>query len=346
MRRNSRNPWWGQPLGARHVLVLASVLTAVIAGPPAALAESKPTSLKVLLVVDKASDPLMARIQAEIFALGLNVVTSGPSGPLENSARDQHAVAAVRALPSRNGVEVWMADATTGRTLTRQLVVDERPDGPDNTLVALQTAELLRTGLFSKEDKPAAPPTPPVIIVETPPPAPPRADAWRFRNGIGGLHSRGGVGTALQDWITMQYWWRPNVGVALAGSLPIVRSDLSGPEGRSLVAAYLGAAELCASLLEDTSRWRLTGGVGAGLVYLSTSGQSAPPLVPGSAGTVSGVGYAHLDLTLKVSHAVDIGLATTAGTTILPVHIRFAGNPAGTWGELIVATFFQLGINW
>ena len=341
-----RNRWWGQPLGVRHALVLAVVFSAFLGIMPTALAEGKPITLRVLLVVDRANDPLMARIQAETFALGLNVVTSGPSGPLETSAREQRAVAAVRALPSRNGVEVWMADVTTGRTLTRQLVVDERPDGPDNTLVALQTAELLRTGLSPKEDKPAAPSAPPMTIVETPAPTPPRTDAWRFRNGLGGLYSRGGVDTAMQDWVSMQYWWRSAFGVAVAGSLPILRGVLSGPEGRSQVGAYLGALEICAGLLDDDSHWRLTSGVGAGLVYLRTSGQSAPPLTPGSAGALTGVGYARLDLSLKVSRWVDLGLATTAGTTFVPVKIRFAGNQAGTWGGFIMAAFFQLGINW
>jgi len=346
VRGNIRNPWRGKPLGMRHVLVAAVVFSAFLVTRPAAFAQGKPTTLKVLLVVDRANDPLMARIQAEIFALGLNVVTSGPSGPLENSARELHAVAAVRALPSRTGVEVWMADATTGRTLTRQLVVDERPEGPDNTLVALQTAELLRTGLFPKQDQPAAPPAPPVAVVEPSPAPPPRTDAWRFRNGIGGLYSRGGVDTAMQDWITMQFWWRPDFGVALSASLPILRGVLSGPEGRSQVGAYLGAAEICTSFLEDDSRWRLTGGLGAGLVYLRTTGQSALPLAPASAGALTGMGYARFDLTLRVSRWVAIGLANTVGTTIVPVTIRFAGNQAGTWGNLILASFIQVGVDW
>ena len=43
-----------------------------------------------------------------------------------------------------------MADATSGRSLLRQVVVDESPGGPDRDLIALQTAELLRTSLLGE----------------------------------------------------------------------------------------------------------------------------------------------------------------------------------------------------
>lgn len=305
-------------------------------------AESRPT-LRVLLVIDRANDPLMARIQAEIAALGLIVLSGNATGPLETSAREQRAVAAVRVLPSRKGVEVWMADATTGRTLTRQLVVDERTAGPDHTLVALQTAELLRTGLFPKANKPA-PPVAPVQVVPAPPPA--RTGEWRLRNGLGALYSRGGVDTTMQDWLTIQRWWRHDFGMALSASLPIVRGSISGPEGHSLVSPYLGTLELCTSFLQVDSRWLLTGGLGTGLVMLRTEGRSAQPLQPTSASAISGLGYARVELALKLTKWVNLGITGAAGTTLLPVTIRFAGNQAGTWGSLILASFLQLGVDW
>jgi len=331
--------------GVRHVLALVVALSVASASPAAAAAESR-QALRVLLVIDRANDPLMARIQAEIAALGLVVLSGNATGPLETSAREQHAVAAVRVLPSRKGVEVWMADATTGRTLTRQLVVDERTGGPDHTLVALQTAELLRTGLFPKANKPAAPAAMPATPVQVLPALPPRTGEWRLRNGLGGLYSRGGVDTAMQDWLTIQRWWRHDLGVALSASLPIFRGSISGPEGHSLVSPYLGTLELCTSFLQEDSRWLLTGGLGAGLVMLRTEGRSAQPLQQGSASATSGIGYVRVELALKLSKWVNLGITSAAGTTILPVTIRFAGNQAGTWGSLILASFLQLGVDW
>ena len=337
---------WGGTTWAKHVLALVATICVVSASPAAVRAEGRPT-LRVLLVIERINDPLMARIQAEIAALGLTVVVGSESGPLESSAREQRAVAAVRVLPSRKGVEVWMADATTGRTLTRQLVVDERPDGPDQTLVALQTSEILRTGLFPKESKPApSPATPVTMTAAAAPMLPPRTDEWRIRNGIGGLYSLGGVNSAMQDWLMLQGWWRRELGVALSFSLPILRGSISGPEGRSLVGAYLGAVELCTSFLAEKSRWHLTGGLGGGIVYLRTTGQSKPPLDHGTAGAFTGIGYMRVELALKLSKWVNLGITSATGTTLVPVKIRFAGNQAGTWGSLFLAAFLQIGVDW
>jgi hypothetical protein len=328
-------------IGAR--LALAVVLSVASAIPAATHAEERPVD-RVLLVIDKANDPLMTRIQAEIVALGLMVVTSAASGPLEISAREQRAVAAVRLLPSHKGVELWMADVTTGRTLTRQLVVDERPEGPDATLVALQTAEILRTGLFPKTNQVEPPPAPVVpIMVQA---APTQTGETRVQAGIGGLYSYGGVDTALQAWLSLQRHWRHALGVALTLSGPIARGSISGPEGRALVGVYLAGVELCSSFLQHDSRWLLTGGLGGGIAYLNTQGRSSQPLVQASSGAVAGVGYVRLELGLKLSTWARLGLAGTAGTTFASVKIRFAGNQAGTWGSLLLASFVQLGIDW
>jgi hypothetical protein len=344
----SRRPWRGA-IGARHVLALVVASSIAVASSSASRAEGRP-ALRVLLVVDRTNDPLMARIQAEIAALSLFVVTSAASGPLENSAREQRAVAAVRVLPSRKGVELWMADVTTGRTLTRQLVVDERPDGPDQTLVALQTAEILRTGLFPKADKAApasatalaAPVAAPVVA----PASPRQTEETRVRAGIGGLYSLGGVDTSLQAWLSLQRSWRHGLGVVLSLSGPIVRGSISGPEGSSRVGAYLAGIELCSSFLEDDSRWFLTGGLGGGIVNLRTEGSSNQPLQQTSSSAVTGLGYARAELGWRLSTWARLGIAGTVGTTFAPVKIRFAGNQAGTWGSLLLASVLQLGVDW
>ncbi len=336
--------------GVRHALASVAALAIALASSQAAATENRP-ALRVLLVVDRPNDPLMARIHAEIAALGLTVTTSGPDGPLETSARAQHAVAAIRVLPSRNGVEVWMADATTGRTLTRQLVVDERPGGPDYTLVALQTAEILRTALFPETAKPAlAPsptPTPSVAAPATAAAPPAQAEEARVQAGIGGLYSLGGVDPALQVWLSLQRQWRHALGLALTLSGPVLRGSLSGPEGHSLVGAYLAGVELCSSFVKDDPHWFLSGGLGGGIVDLRAEGRSVQPLdQQGSASAFTGFGYARFEVGLRLSTWARLGVTGVAGTTFVPVKIRFAGNQAGTWGILFLASFLQLGVEW
>ena len=121
----------------------------------AAAAEAR---LRVLIVVDASDDPFAERIKAEVSALGLEVVAVEPwrTGEsvesLDAAGRANQAAAAIRMIASRKGVEVWMANQPTGRSLLRQLVVDERAGAPNEGLVALQTAELLRTTLLSRSE--------------------------------------------------------------------------------------------------------------------------------------------------------------------------------------------------
>ena len=124
-----------------------------------------------------------------------------PQGPIETSARAERAVAAIRMLPSRNGVEVWMADETSGRSLLRQAIVDETKGGPNQNLIALQTAELLRTSLFPRSPpgaaKPASAPPAPVIVQIAPPPL---SGESGLMSGFGLLYGAGGASPAWQIW--------------------------------------------------------------------------------------------------------------------------------------------------
>lgn len=334
----------------RHVLLCAAVSCALAARAAGAAPVENHQGLKVLLIVDRPNDPFMERIRAEVAALGLTVLTRGPSGPLEADAREQHAAAAIRILPSRKGVEVWMADATTGRTLARQLVVDERAEGPDQSVVALQTAEILRTGLFPKAPEPAPPPPPP------PPPRPeaptpiiqaPRPGAdFSVQVGAGALYSPGGAGTALQGWLTLEQRWRRAFGIALDASAPVLPANLTGPEGSSDVGALSAGLRLFARLPAGDSRWFLTAGVGGGVLHLRTQGHADRPLTGAARSILVGHGYARIDLGWKPAPWAKLGLCLLAGSIFNEVTFRFADNQAGTWGSVLLASFLQFGVEW
>jgi hypothetical protein len=324
-------------------------LCLAIVGSAVAAPVENPADLRVLLVVDRPNDPFIERIRAEVVALGLSVVTRGPVGPLEADARAQHAVAAIRVLVSRKGVEVWMADVTTGRTLARQLIVDERPQGPDQTLIALQTSEILRTSLFPQTSKPRPAP-PPVVRPPDPPPAvvqPARASSESaIVAGFGPYYSSGGVSASFQEWLSLQRRWQRGFGVALDGSWPILRGSLSGVEGSALVGAYTLGAEIFATLPAKESKWVLTTGIGGGMLYLRTAGESNAALVGTSASTLVGHGYARVEGGVRLSSWARLALTTVAGTTFQSVTIRFAGNQAGSWGSVLLAGFLSFGAEW
>lgn len=304
---------------------------------------------RVLLLVDGAGDPFIDRIRSEIVSLGLEVIVRPAQGQIEARARAEHAVAAVRILPPRNGVEVWMADATSGRSLLRQVIVDEAPGGPNQDVVALQTAELLRTGLFAEPPTAAAnsAPPPPVIVQN----APPRSSAENgVRTGVELLYSAGGASPAWQAWLAFQHLWSRRFGFAIDVSAPVRRGSLSGPEGTADVGAILGGAELFARFMADGERLVFTTGLGAGFVSLLTKGHpsqlGSAQLESNASTAYTGLGYARITLAWKLSTSFGVGMSGLAGTTVARVHVRFAGNDAGEWGVPLLGAALFGQVDW
>ena len=155
-------------------------------------------------------------------ALGLEVVAVEPwrTGEaiesLDAAGRANQAAAAIRMVASRKGVEVWVANQPTGRSLLRQLIVDERAPAPNEGLVALQTAELLRTTLLSRSETAPPPPRPvPTINEEPAPPPPPSPPNAGLQAGFGVLWSPRGGGEAYQLWMTIHRFIVRPLGIAL-----------------------------------------------------------------------------------------------------------------------------------
>jgi hypothetical protein len=312
---------------------LLGVLTWVLASPASAAKPSpEPDQRRVLLLTDSPGDPLMARIRAEVISLGMEVVVRRAEGPIDGRARAEHAVAAIRMLPTRNGVEVWTADETSGRPLLRQAVVDDKPGGPDGKLIALQTAEVLRTSLF-----PHPPPEPTVVVVQVAP-APVRANESSVAAGVGLLYGAGGAGPAWQAWVSFQHLWTEHLGAALDVSLPIHRGTMSGPEGTADVGAVTAGLEVLARFVSDP-RLFANAGVGAAFAAVLTAGHPTTdiaPLVGASTTAYTGLAYARAAVGRKLFRWLAVGVSGVAGSTVAPVHIRFAGNDAGSWGAPLV----------
>ena len=293
----------------------------------------------------------MSRISAELASLGLSVVVRPAEGAIQTRARAEHAVAAIRMLPARNGVEVWTADEASGRPLLRQAIVDDNPRGPDRTVIALQTAELLRTSLL-----PHPPPEPAPVIVQVaaapsvaPAPAPRPANDVAVRAGVGALYGAGGVAPVWQAWLSFQRLWTEHLGAALELSVPLHRGTLSGPEGTADVGAITAGGQVIARFSSDRRRLFASTGLGAAFVTLLATGHptaNSALLVGPSSTTYTGLGYAHVALGWKASRWVGLGVNGVAGATFAPVHIRFAGNDAGTWGVPLLGAALFAELDW
>jgi hypothetical protein len=321
----------------------------------------------VLLVVDRPNDRLTERIRAEVAGLGLTIVTLEPwrthqvPGPLEAVARREHAAAVIRTLPTGQGVEVWMADATSGRSLLRQLIVDESAEGPNEGLVALQTAELLRTSLLSQPREPApaavAPPSPSTTTAASSAGAadssvtihaggPETEPETGVDASFGVLFSPGAGDAALQVWLSLHRTLTPRLAVAVDASGPLRPATQSGPEGSARVGAYLVGAVLLARLTALDSALYAAAGGGLAVVRVGAEGQAAPPLVATSASGVTGAVYLRADAGVQARPWLRLGARAVAGAAVPSLTLRFAGNDAGAWGRPFIAAFAVAQLCW
>jgi hypothetical protein len=344
-----------------------TALVWVAIGSSAAQAAPRPPR-RVLLVVDRPKDTFAERIRSEVAGLGLTVVvheawrTREPVGPLEEAARGQHAVAAIHMLPSRKGVEVWMADETSGRSLLRQLIVDESVNGPNESLIALQTAELMRTSLLSQARPPATPALsgatwsapdrsapatadPTELATHAEPPSPPEPRT-AVQAGLGVLSSPGTGTPAFQAWLSFERRLIPRLAIALDLSGPLHATTVSGPEGSARVGAYSAGVALVARLASTASPLFASAGLGIAAVRVTADGQAVSPLVTSSQSALTAAGYLRADGGADITRQFRLGLRGIVGATTSRLSLRFADNDAGTWGRPFVAGLALAELRW
>lgn len=299
-----------------------------------------------VLLIEQGHDPFLERVGAEIAKLGFSLVRSDTKSPLEAAARAEQALAALRVLPTRNGIEVWMADATSGRSLLRQLIIDENPQGPDLELIALQTAELLRTSLLGKQ-APHAPPAPvPPVDQQVPPPSqPPRDDARpataEKSTGVqvwcGGLYSTGGAGTALELGASLHHYFGARWGLGVDVGLPLLAAEIEQAEGSAKLGTYLAGVLALARFRPGAGRFFATLGAGAALLFLDYRGDTQDPLQPKSGLQLAGAAYVRADLGVVAASWLRFGLRGLGGASFPTVSVTFAGNDAGKIGPGLFA---------
>jgi hypothetical protein len=155
-------------LAARAAIFFGALLP--LLGGGAARAGEPP---KIVIVAAQDEDAIVTQLRAELRTMGFNVVVADasssafPREELEKTARDNSAVAAILVRPSRAGLEVWIIDRITGKTLLRDVVATEGTAGRDAT-VALRAVELLRASLMEIDapHPPRGDVSPPAVIRE------------------------------------------------------------------------------------------------------------------------------------------------------------------------------------
>jgi len=339
-------------IGPRARPPLAAFVLLALLGARASSAAAAEEKLRVLIVIDASDDPFAERIRAEVSALGLEVVAVEPwrTGEaiesLDAAGRANQAAAAIRMVASRKGVEIWVANQPTGRSLLRQLTVDERAPAPNEGLVALQTAELLRTTLLSRSETAPPPPRAVPAIKEEPPPAPPSPPNAGLQAGFGVLWSPSGGDEAYQLWMTIHRFLVRPIGVALDVSAPVNPGTVSGPEGSATIGAWLAGATVFWRYERPTSGLYATVAAGAAMIRLDIRGSAGAAFVASSHTATVAAGYARADGGFAVNSWLRFGGRAVAGVVPSAVTLKFAGNEAAVWGRPFLAGLVLADVSW
>lgn len=300
----------------------------------------------VAIAVDALDDAVAIRLGAELHELGFTVaiVQAPEAAPsrelLEATARDRGAVAAFRIVRSRSGVEVWIFDRLTGKTVLREVIVGEGGDATARAaLIATRAVELLRASLMEL----AAPhqvlsdlevPRAARVLVE-----PPRRKRRRqafvltLTAGPAVAISPGGVGPSLHALLELGARLSPSLHASALVALPAIVDTVEGDTGRAEVAPFLagGALTLALRPLGPWLQPTLRAGLAAAFVHME--GETA---VRGAVGqsdtTFSLLPFIGAALRLSMTRHVRVLTGLDAGAALPRPAVRFLGDRVAAWG--------------
>ncbi|WP_129347455.1 hypothetical protein [Sorangium cellulosum] len=272
---------------------------------------------------------------------------------LEASAREVGALAAIRAVPSERGVEVWIADRVTGKTVLREMEDDGGTPDRDAAL-ALRVVELLRASLLE-----AALPTPPPGEVpatpeirekmRVPAPAAPAegpASALRLSLAPGVLLSPGGLGATASVGLGLAWMPREHVGVVGLVAIPILGARIERPEGSADLAVLLAGGGVRFAVSTRASRWTSSVDLGASAVWLRSTGVAGAGYLGRASSAVTASPFVRLGLADAVTPMFRVRADVLTGMIAHGVSIRFAQREAATWGKPFVLSSAGVDFGW
>lgn len=354
---SARGPW------LLHALRLAAACCALAGAPGLAHAE-RPS-----IVLLGSAGSLSSQIEAELSSLGFLVQTREAGSSVETprqlqaAAREAGAEAAVSVQPSALGVEVWLVDRVTGKTLSRE-VVQTQPGLERERLIAVRVVELLRASLLELQlpsgtagevqasaelQAFAALPSASVAreTVQHPPaPAPtPSYGVLRFSAGWG--LSSSVAATRVTPLADLGAFWQPTrrLAVGLTALVPVASADASAAEGSVRIATWQVQAGPRIYPLSAAGPIRPFIDVGLALLWFELDAARAEsPLIAASERLVTAGGHVGLGCNWQLSS--HFSLYSTLGASVAaakPV-VQFAGRDVLTLARPLA--FWTLGVEY
>jgi hypothetical protein len=326
----------------------AVVIAMVLIAPDARAAEPA----RIAVVHELSADArAIGRLRDELSTLGLEVVdvtlapTEGATA-LDDAARRVGAFAAVHVVPAKGGVEVWIADQTSGKTLFRELVV--APGETFDDVAALKAVELLRASLaelgFSLKPREEVRPTQPVTPTPPPTPTPPEPARLFLELGPALAMSPGGVGATGHAFVGLRWRAFTAFGIDVFSALPITAARVAAAEGSAEVRPWLFGLDGAVWFFDPNADWQVAAAGGIGLAYLAIQGDPTPPLMGRSDATTIALPFARFSLDRRLGERFRLGFQALVGVAAPRPAVQFDGREVADWGRPLVLSTLELGI--
>ncbi|KYF71120.1 hypothetical protein [Sorangium cellulosum] len=347
------------------LLALAALAAGSSLAASARADEALEDASSTIAVVCAPGDRFGLRVVAELESLGFRAAILDPAADapasrasLEASARDAGAIAAIRAVPSGRGVEVWIADRVTGKTVLREMAGDAGAPDSDAAL-ALRVVELLRASLLEAA-LPAPPPgelpaTPeireklrvpaPAALADPPSPSPPPSPALRVALAPGALLSPGGLGAAAS--VDLGVVWMPSehAGAVAFAAIPLTSARIERANLDVDLSVQLTGGG--ARFTTRAGRWAPSADLGLAVVSLQSTGMVvSSSFSNGEPSTMTVAPFTRLGLAFAVTPTFRLRADVLASVVVEGVSIQIAGREIATWGRPILLSSAGIDLGW
>ncbi len=327
--------------------IVTSAATVATAAPP-----------RIVVIGPHGDDAIRTRLGAELSALGFEVVAAeqDPSTPparaqLEAVAREAGAVAAVRLVPSPRGVEVWIVDRVTGKTVLRDL---SPPSSGLPTLTA--SSRSASSNSFAHRSSRSTPSTPRAAEIEPPPAVreaahlPPnvelRAPALVARAGATLLVSPGGTPPGAGGLLAAGWMPRAQLGLEAFAATTLFTSHLDAPEGSASITSGLAGAGLRFVLGSPRATWLPTAGLGLAALWLDARGTPKAHFVGHALQVITPAPTASLGLGVAIAPHLRLRADLVTAVALRRPVVLFANREVASWGRPLFAPSFGFELSW
>jgi len=322
-----------------HVIVL------LLAGWMAIPAHAQTSERIAVIAGDTPS--IAERICQELETLGFETVLLDEAGAsdllpsrLEQVARANRAMAAIRVGLEAKTAEVWIAERVTNKTVYRSITL-EPGDRPAAALLAVAAVELLRASLMEIHGpNPQSGEMAPTKQVEAFA-APAEKESIPARSGqplfaavgLGGTYVGQGAALTAGLLLSLDLELLSYLRFGLMGVVPISEGEKEIPQGTIRYGLGLLGAGISAVLRDEDDYVRPCFGLGFGTVVFRVTGHGNSGDTPPAAVRWSGTPVAHAGVVFSFNNRLSLRASATGGWAISRHSVEVDGQEVSLLGR-------------